>query len=114
VGEKEAPHSDSVYRLREAMLAATEGENGPALEEVLLAEVKAKPGDVGLRIRLVRQIPFSFGTNLICILQASLYQRVGRTETGWAMVSELEAGLPWPLSREWYAALVEMAENYQV
>ena len=34
VGEKTVPHSDSVYRLREAMLAATEGENSPALEEV--------------------------------------------------------------------------------
>ena len=28
VGEKSAPHSESVLRLREAMLAATEGGNG--------------------------------------------------------------------------------------
>ena len=34
VGERTVPHSDAVYRLREAMLAATEGDNSPALEEV--------------------------------------------------------------------------------
>ena len=42
VGEKTVPHSDSVYRLREAMLAATEGENSPALEEVSRGEYLAK------------------------------------------------------------------------
>ena len=30
------------------------------------------------------------------------------------MVTEVEAGLPWPQSKDWYSALVEMAENYQV
>ena len=45
---------------------------------------------------------------------ASLYQRVGRIEEGWKMVTEVEAGLPWPQSKDWYLALVEMAENYQV
>ena len=79
------------------MLAATEGENGPALEEVLKKEIEARPGDVTLRIRL-----------------ASLYQRVGRIEDGWGMVTEVEAALPWPQSKDWYSALVEMAENYQV
>merc|ERR1719228_3288315 len=48
VGERAVPHSDAVYRLREAMLAATEGDNSPALEEVLLAEIKARPDDVSL------------------------------------------------------------------
>ena len=46
------------------------GENGPALEEFLKKEIEARPGDVTLRIRL-----------------ASLYQRVGRIEEGWKMVT---------------------------
>ena len=51
VGEKTVPHSDSVYRLREAMLAATEGENSPALEEVRVA------GGWRLALKLSLKIP---------------------------------------------------------
>ena len=46
VGEKAVPHSDVVYKLKEAMLTASEGENSPALEDVLLQELKARPTDV--------------------------------------------------------------------
>ena len=51
--EKAVPHNDIVYKLRESMLNTTEGENSPALERMLEEEIKARPGDVGLRIRLV-------------------------------------------------------------
>ena len=49
-GERAVPHSDVVYKLREAMLTASEGENSPALEEVLLQELQARPTDVQLRV----------------------------------------------------------------
>ena len=52
MGEKAVPHSDVVYKLREAMLTASEGENSPALEDVLLQELKAKAtDDVQLQVR---------------------------------------------------------------
>ena len=85
------------YQYLPIPICVFKGENGPALEEILKKELEVRPGDVTLRIRL-----------------ASLYQRVGRIEDGWGMVTEVEAGQPWPQSKDWYSALVEMAENYQV
>ena len=97
VAEKAVPHNDIVYKLRESMLAATEGENSPALESLLQEEIKARPEDVGLRVRLI-----------------TLLQRSGKIKEGFKMCSELEKKQPWMTSREWYAALVELCENYQV
>ena len=97
MAEKAVPHNDIVYKLRESMLAATEGENSPALESLLQEEIKARPEDVGLRVRLI-----------------TLLQRSGKIKEGFKMCSELEKKQPWMSSREWYAALVELCENYQV
>ena len=36
--------------MREAMLTASEGENSPALEDVLLQELQTRPTDVQLRV----------------------------------------------------------------
>ena len=47
VGERAAPHHEAVYRLREALLTASEGEASPALEAALLQEVAARPGSSG-------------------------------------------------------------------
>ena len=91
------PHNDIVYKLRESMLTATEGENSPGLESLLQAEIKARPEDVGLRVRLV-----------------TLLQRSGRTKEGLRLCSELEQKQLWYSSREWYSAIVELCENYQV
>ena len=44
------PHNDVVYKLRESMLTASDGENSPALEAVILEEIKARPEDVKLRV----------------------------------------------------------------
>ena len=44
------PHNDVVYKLRESMLTASDGENSPALETVILEEIKARPEDVKLRV----------------------------------------------------------------
>ena len=97
MAEKAVPHNDIVYKLRESMLAATEGENSPALESLLQEEIKARPEDIGLRVRLV-----------------TLLQRSGKIREGFKMCWELEQKQPWMSSREWYAALVELSENYQV
>ena len=86
-----------VYKLRESMLSASEGENSPAVETVIMEEIKMKPEDVKLRVRLV-----------------TLYQRTGRIQNGYNMCQELEAKHPWISSREWYSCVVEMCENYQV
>ena len=50
VGDRSVPHSDVVFKLREAMLTASDGENSPALEKVLLQELQARPTDVQLRV----------------------------------------------------------------
>ena len=97
MAEKAVPHNDIVYKLRESMLNTTEGENSPALERMLEEEIKARPGDVGLRIRLV-----------------TLLQRSGRIREGFSLCSELEQKRLWFTSREWYSCLVELCENYQV
>ena len=97
MAEKAIPHNDIVYKLRESMLAATEGENSPALETFLLEEIKARPQEVGLRVRLV-----------------TLLQRSGRTKEGFKMCSDLEQKQLWFTSREWHGAVVELCENYQV
>ena len=96
VAEKAVPHNDIVYKLRESMLNSTEGENSPALERMLEEEIKARPGDVGLRVRLV-----------------TLLQRSGRIKEGFQLCSELEEKRLWFTSREWYSCLVELCENYQ-
>ena len=49
--EKAAPHNDVVYKLRESMLIASDGENSPALETVIQEEIQARPDDVKLRVR---------------------------------------------------------------
>ena len=46
------PHNDVVYKLRESMLTASDGENSPALESVILEEINARPEDVKLRVGL--------------------------------------------------------------
>ena len=97
MAEKAVPHNDIVYKLRESMLNTTEGENSPALERMLEEEIKARPGDVGLRVRLV-----------------TLLQRSGRIKEGFTLCSELEQKRLWFTSREWYSCLVELCENYQV
>ena len=48
------PHNDVVYKLREAMLTASDGENSPALEAVILEEMKARLEDVKLRVGIVK------------------------------------------------------------
>ena len=45
------PHNDVVYKLRESMLTASDGENSPALETVIQEEIQARPDDVKLRVR---------------------------------------------------------------
>ena len=44
----------------------------------------------------------------------TLYLRTGRILEGYNLCAELEHSHPWSCSREWYSALVEVAENYQV
>ena len=44
------PLIDVVYKLRESMLTASDGEISPALEAVILEEIKARPEDVKLRV----------------------------------------------------------------
>ena len=97
VGERAAPHHEAVYRLREALLTASEGEASPALEAALLQEVAARPGELQLHLRLV-----------------SLYQRTGRAAQGFQHCAELEQRRPWPDSRDWAACLVEICENYKI
>ena len=97
VAEKAVPHNDIVFKLREKMLESTEGENSQALETMLLEEIQARPQEVGLRVRLV-----------------SLLQRSGRTKEGFKLCCDLEKRQQWFSSREWYAAVVELCENYQV
>jgi len=96
-GEKHHPHHDSVYRLREAMLTSVEGDTSPKLEEVLAAELVAKPTDVILRMRLVR-----------------LFQRSGRIQEGWEHVTQVENMMPWPENKDWYSCIAELAENFQL
>ena len=50
MGEKAVPHNDVVYKLRERMLTASDGENSPALETVILEEINVRPEDVKLRV----------------------------------------------------------------
>ena len=102
-----------VYKLREAMLTASEGENSPALEDVLLQELQARPTDVQLRVSN------SYHCNMLSPLMTqvrlvTLYQRTGRIGEGWEHCMKVEERQPWPASREWYSCMVEMAENYQV
>lgn len=97
VGERAAPHHEAVYRLRQALLTASEGEASPALEAALLQEVAARPGELQLHLRLV-----------------SLYQRTGRAAQGFQHCAELEQRRPWPGSRDWAACLVEICENYKI
>ena len=52
IAEKAVPHNDVVYKLRESMLTASDGENSPALESVILEEINARPEDVKLRVGL--------------------------------------------------------------
>ena len=94
VAEKAVPHNDIVYKLREAMLNTTEGENSPALEKMLEEEIKVRPGDVGLRVRKV-----------------TLFQRTGRIREGFNLCSDLEQKRLWFSSREWYSCVVELCEN---
>ena len=51
IAEKAVPHNDVVYKLRESMLTASDGENSPALETVIQEEIQARPDDVKLRVR---------------------------------------------------------------
>ena len=102
-----------VYKLREAMLTASEGENSPALEDVLLQELQARPTDVQLRVSN------SYHCKMLSPLMTqvrlvTLYQRTGRIGEGWEHCMKVEERQPWPASREWYSCMVEMAENYQV
>ena len=82
VGEKAVPHSDVVYKLREVMLTASEGENSPALEDVLLQELKARPTDVQLRVRYL-SLKILFLMITLQVRLVTLYHRTGRISDGW-------------------------------
>ena len=94
------------------MLTASEGENSPALEDVLLQELKVRPTDAQLRV-LLNCYRIQYHT-LFKVRLVTLYQRTGRISQGWQHCCEMEVNKPWPTSREWYSCMVEMAENYQV
>ena len=52
IAEKAVPHNDVVYKLREKMLTASDGENSPALETVINEEISVRPDDVKLRVNI--------------------------------------------------------------
>ena len=52
-----------VYKLRESMLSASDGENSSAVETVILEEINIKPDDVKLRVRNCSSIIFVITIN---------------------------------------------------
>ena len=79
--EKAAPHNDVVYKPRESMLIASDGENSPALETVIQEEIQARPDDVKLRVRR-RLWLCSLSLYNVQVRLVMLYLRTGRILCG--------------------------------
>ncbi|XP_076059811.1 E3 SUMO-protein ligase RanBP2-like isoform X2 [Oratosquilla oratoria] len=99
-GERLFPHHDSVIRLRESLLTVAEDADKKDLEKFFLDEIKERPTDIRLQIRLVR-----------------LYEEWGAEESGrykmaYDYSKRVEALRPFSDSREWYQALCDVTESY--
>ncbi|XP_076059826.1 E3 SUMO-protein ligase RanBP2-like isoform X4 [Oratosquilla oratoria] len=99
-GERLFLHHDSVIRLRESLLTVAEDADKKDLEKFFLDELKERPTDIRLQIRLVR-----------------LYEEWGAEESGrykmaYDYSKRVEAFRPFSDSREWYQALCDVTESY--